>query len=337
MTEQTTSPRKHRAATLTDRYVHAATRRLGDDQRDDVALELRAGIADRVEALREERPDLDATEAERAALVELGDPDALSASYTGALQHLIGPELFPAWSRVLRAVLVTVVPLVTAVVMAIDAFGGEPLLSIAGHGAWMALTLVVHIGFWVTLSFAIVERSASPEVTTEAMGVAPWTPDSLPQLPRGPRGAIGETITNVVWLAILALLLIWQQVAPMVRIDGEQLPVIDPDLWSFWMPLVLLTLVAEAAFEIVKYLAGATWTVGFAALNTLTGLLFAAPVVWLASEERLLNPAFVEAMRDHVGGFDAGTVHTVTLVVALGIWLWDTVDGWTKASRTLRG
>lgn len=319
--------------TLTDRYVHAATRRLADDQRDDVAMELRAGIADRIEALRAENPILDEEAAEHAALVELGDPDALSASYAGTPQQLIGPELFPAWSRVMRAVLVTVVPLVTVILMTIDAFSGESIGSIAGHGAWMAMALVVHISFWITLSFVIVERSSEGGLTQKSLGIAPWTPESLPEPPRGPRGSLGETLTNVAWLAILGVLLVWQQVAPMVRIDGERLPVINPDLWSFWMPLVLVTLVAEIAFEAAKYLAGARWTVGFAALNTVTGLLFAAPVAWLAYQERLLNPAFVEAMQEHVGAMDASTVHTVTLVVILGIWLWDSVDGWLKASR----
>ena len=58
---------------LTERYVHAATRRLGDDQRDDVAMELRAGVADRVDSLRADDPTLTQGQAEYAALVELGD------------------------------------------------------------------------------------------------------------------------------------------------------------------------------------------------------------------------------------------------------------------------
>lgn len=319
--------------TLTDRYVHAATRRLGEDQRDDVALELRAGIADRIEALRAGNPILDEESAEHAALVELGDPDALSASYAGTPQQLIGPELYPAWSRVMRAVLVTVVPLVTAILMAIDAFSGESIGSIAGHGAWMAVALVVHISFWITLSFVIVERSSEGGLTQESLGITPWKPESLPEPPQGPRGSLGEALTNVAWLAILGILLVWQQVAPMVRIDGERLPVIDPDLWSFWMPLVLVALGCEMAFEAAKYRAGAGWTPGFAALNTVTGLVFAAPIVWLASQDRLLNPALVQAMNDEGFRFDSSTVHTAILVAALGIWLWDTVDGWRKAGR----
>ncbi|QCX28361.1 hypothetical protein [Nocardioides jishulii] len=319
--------------TLTDRYVHAATRRLGEDQRDDVALELRAGIADRVEALRAENPILDEESAEHAALVELGDPDALSASYAGTPQQLIGPELFPAWSRVMRAVLVTVVPIVTVILMAIDAFAGESIGSIAGHGAWMAVALVVHISFWITLSFVVVERSSEGGLTQESLGITPWKPESLPEPPLGPRGSLGETLTNIAWLAILGILLIWQQVAPTVRIDGERLPVIDPDLWSFWMPLVLVTLACEIAFEAAKYRAGAGWTPGFAALNTVTGLLFAAPIAWLASQDRLLNPALVQALTEEGVTFDASIVHAAILAAALGIWIWDTIDGWRKVGR----
>ena len=31
-------------------------------------------------------------------------------------------------------------------------------------------------------------------------------------------------------------------------------------------------------------------------------------------------------------GFDPGTVHTVVLVSALGIWLWDTFEGWWRTT-----
>lgn len=321
------------APTLTDRYVHAATRRLSDDQRTDVALELRASIEDGIEA-RMEADDLLARElAEHLTISELGDPDRLSAQYTGAVQHLVGPDLYPTYARVLRTLLITVAPIAVLVIFVIDLVEGDHFGSAIGQAAWVTLTMVVQISFWTTLAFAITERASDPGTSRSALGLEPWTPDDLPEIPHASRASLGECVTNVVWLAILGGLILWQHFRSPVDADGERIPVLDPDLWSFWIPLILSTLALEAAFEAVKYRAGGTWTTRFAALNTVTGAAFAAPVIWLASQDRLLNPALTAHVQEHWAGFDPGTAHTIVLVSALAIWALDTYDGWSKALR----
>ena len=320
---------------LTDRYLHAATRRLPDDQRDDVALELRASIEDRVEARLAADPALTRADAEHQALVELGDPDRLSAGYTGSLQHLVGPELYPTYVRTLRTALLTVVPTVTVVTTVADAFGDTSSGGLVGHAAWMAVSLFVQVSFWTTVAFVVAERASDPAHVTESLGIPEWTPERLPNVPLRPRAALGEMVTNIVWLAILGGLLVAQQVVPFVRAGDERVPVFDPTLWSTWLPLVLVALALEALFEVVKYRAGGTWTPRFAALNTVTGAVFAAPLAWLAYDERLLNPAFVTRAQESWPGFDPGVVHTIILLSVVAIWLWDTFDGWRKALRPL--
>lgn len=329
---QTTDPTKvpHRGAqdTLTERYVHAATRRLGEDQRDDVALELRSDVADRVDSMRADDPTLTQEQAEHAALVELGDPDALAASYAGTRQQLIGPEHFPAYVRTLKAITVVAVPSAVVAIAVIDSLTGQGPLETLGRAAWIGFSMVVHIAFWVTLTFAIVERSDA--VSAADLGAEAWRPEQLPEVPRAPRGALGETCTNLVWLGILGGLLVWQQVTPFVSDGEERLPVLDPDLWSFWLPLVLATLLLEAGFEVVKYRAGGTWTTAFAIVNMVTAATVAAPVIWLAHREMLLNPDFVTHAQTGWPEFDPGVAHAVVLVSAVAIWAWDTVDGWRR-------
>ncbi|WP_110182869.1 permease prefix domain 1-containing protein [Nocardioides solisilvae] len=315
---------------LTDRYVHAATRTLPEEQRADVARELEAGIADRVDAVLAERPDLGPTEAERRALVELGDPDRLAAGYAGSPLHLVGPALYPAYVRTLKGVTVVAVPTATAALAVIEALDGAGWGGVLGRAAWMAFTLTVQIAFWVTLAFAVVERSDAPARQAEGLGVGEWDPDSLPAVPAD-RASLGEAVFNVVWLGLLAAAIGWQHLSSPLWRDGERVPVLDPDLWSFWLPLVLVLLVVEAAFEVVKHAAGRGWTRGFAAANTALGALFAAPVVLLAAEGRLLNPTAVAEIQEGWSGFDPGTVHTVVLLAAVGIWVWDSVEGWRRA------
>ena len=150
-------------ATLTDRYVHAATRSLPEDQRADVADELRGSIGDRVEALIHEQPGMDVYDAEYVAVEELGDPDRLSAGYSGKRLQLIGPELYPSYVRVLKSVLVVSVPSVTLVVAVVGALAGESVGGVIGGAAWMAFTVAVQICFWITLAFALTERGKTSE------------------------------------------------------------------------------------------------------------------------------------------------------------------------------
>lgn len=326
-----TASRRDGRASLTERYLHAATRRLPEDQRADVAEELRASITDRVESLRAERNQAP-EDAERLALEELGDPDRLAAGYTGKRLGLIGPELYPQYVRVQKAVLVTVVPIVAVVVALAEAFEGGSFGAILGRAAWMAFSVALHVAFWVTLTFAIVERSDTERERLERSVGADWSPDQLPDLPRAPRASLGETCTNLVWLGFIATAIVWQQLGSPLG-DDVSVPVLDPDLWSFWLPLVLALLAVEAAFEVVKHRAGGTWTIPFATVNTVLGAIFAAPVVHLAATDQLLNPAAVTEIQQGWETFDPGVAHTVILVSVLVIWAWDSVDGWRKALR----
>ena len=316
--------------TLAERYVHAATRRLPEDQRADVAEELRASIADRADALVEGRPGISREEAEHAALVELGDPARLAADYSGQVNHLIGAEVYPAWLQSMKAVMVVAVPCATVGVAVARALTGASFGGVVGGAAWTAFTVTVHVAFWITLAFAIVERSgAAADVRRSVDGA--WEPGDLPELPRTDRGSVPDLVTNLVWLALVGSAVVWQQVRSPIRDDGgERLPLLDPDLWSSWLPLVLALLVVEAGYEVVRYRAGG-WSPRLAAANVVLGAAFAAPLVYLAATERLLNPEAVAVIREDWSGFDGGTVSIVVLISVLVVWLWDGVDGWRKA------
>src|SRR5690606_23087307 len=90
----------------------------------EVRDELRASIADAVDARTEQGEPLEA--AERAVLSELGDPSILAAGYADRPLHLIGPKYFLTWWRLLK-VLVAIVPAC--------AFGGVVIAqALAGGG-----------------------------------------------------------------------------------------------------------------------------------------------------------------------------------------------------------
>ena len=161
LTTSITETRNDHASTLTDRYVWAVLRSLPEAQRADIDRELRATIADTVDAKIESgsKP----ADAEREALIELGDPYKLAWGYADRPLHLIGPALFPDYIRLLRVLYFIVLPIVVVVVflslLLAKSLEGESPWGAFGPIWPIAIGVAVHMGFWTTLVFAVLERT----------------------------------------------------------------------------------------------------------------------------------------------------------------------------------
>ncbi|HEY6800873.1 MAG TPA: permease prefix domain 1-containing protein, partial [Agromyces sp.] len=303
--------------TLTDRYVWAAARSVPESQRDEFGRELRERIGDAVDAHVERGSE--PADAEHAALVELGDPAVLAASYVDRPLQLIGPRYFLMWWRLLKLLLVIVVPIAAAGVLIGQLVAGGDVGDMVGTTVATTISVAVHLGFWTTLVFALLERNAG-----SSMPLAQWTPEQLPQPRDDARaGRLGDFIASVVFLALFAGALVWQQFG-VIWIDGERqpIPVLDPALWSFWIPYFLVLILLEIAFAVVIYLRG--WTFPLAAVNLLLNVAFTVPAVWLFLSGQLFDAEFVELIRWPWGDDTASTaVAAFSVVVVIGIAIWD--------------
>ncbi|MER2136155.1 MAG: permease prefix domain 1-containing protein [Arthrobacter sp.] len=316
-------------STLTDRYVFAALRSIPEGQRGDIERELRGSITDDVEARVESGQS--PVEAETAVLTELGDPARLAAQYTGRELYLIGPDLFLDWWRLLKtlAIIITPIAFVGTVFVRMAVAPGEPAGAF-GSAIGTAISVLVHVGFWVTLAFAIIQFNGTRR---KDLGLQPWSPAMLPQVPRKSQVSLGDTIAAVVLLAFFIGLLLWQRVGSLLYLGGEPVVVLQEDLWSFWLPYVIVLLVIEAGFAVVLYLAG-RWTYAFAAVNTVLALAFMLPVLWLLATDQVFDWAFLANVD---WGTDASTwIAGITAAVVLLIGLWDIGDGFVKAWKSGR-
>jgi hypothetical protein len=300
---------------LTDRYVWAVLRTVPARQRDELAPEIRALVADAVEA--REAAGVPPTEAERAALIELGDPDLLAARYTDRPMALIGPRLFPEWRRLLTLLLPIVVPIATAVTVVAAAIGGQTPTELVGVGVTTAFNVAIQLVFWFTLVFALIERAGSHGIETGA-----WTPDRLPDLPTPSRPGLAETIVVVVSIAIGLGLMAWQQLARPIVVDGAGYPLLNPALWSFWLPWFAGLLVIEAVLAVVLWRAGGyTWTL--ACVNLVLGLATVIPACKLLQDGTLFDPGLTAAV--NAQGFGP-TLAPVGLVLAVVMVISQTTD-----------
>lgn len=316
--------------TLTDRYVGAVLRAAPVAQRTDLDLEVRGLIADAIEARIAADPGATGDDAatERAALIELGDPAALAARYTDRTQYLIGPALFPVWRRLLSVLLPILVPIIGLIVLAASLYGGATVGSAIVSGGMAAFGVGLQTVFWVTLVFAVIERTTG----TTGVAVDGWSLDDLPDLPA--TGGIGviEFGATIVANAFVVAGLLWVQLQPPIVIDGSALPLFDPALWSFWLPWFLVVTVGEILFTVALFVRG-RWTWSMAVINAALGAAFAIPLVYLIQNDLLLNPALVDAVTATSGSAWLAVTGTVTAVVVALIVGWDAIDGARKARR----
>ncbi len=311
---------------LTDRYLTATLRSVPAPRREEIATELRASIADMIDGRTADGHD--AATAEREVLNELGDPAQLAARYADRRLQLIGPAYYLAWQRLLIVLLSTIPAIVGVVVGVVTATTSDNPGNAIGAAVSTAFNVAVQIAFWVTAVFAVMERLGTQ------LNLPEWNVDQLPDEPVERVISLTDACSAIVFLVLTIAFLPWQQFQSVISSDGGRLPILDPALWTSWIPVFLAVLVASIGLEIAKYRAR-RWTWSLVAVNAALNLAFAVPAIWLLLNDRLLNPDFVARfawLRD--GGLDIVARISVTAIILISIW--DVIDSVIKARRAAR-
>jgi hypothetical protein len=310
--------------TLTDRYVWAAARTLPEAQRAEFERELRERIGDQIDALVDHGRS--PSDAERSVLHDLGDPAALAAGYVDRPLHLIGPRYFLTWWRLMKLMYTLVLPLAAGAIVLAQLLTEASIGEVIGNSVATILAIAVHLGFWITLAFAVIERM--PNTTLPTL----WETEMLPPLPDLRRSSrLGELIASAFFLVLLAVGIVWQQFASIYTdASGDPIPLLDPALWSSWLPYFLGLLAFEVLFAVAVYVWGWNWWL--AASNLVLNVAFVVPALWLFMTGRLFNDAYLDA-----AGWPWGEASTiiVTIIVAVVVASssWDVIDGVIKTAR----
>src|SRR5699024_5650275 len=229
---------------LTERYIRATISGLPAAAQEDVRAELTTLIMDATEA-RIDRGEEPAS-AERAALTELGDPAILTAEYADRPLHLIGPRHYLAWRRLLRLLLWIVPACAVAGVAIGQALVQAPLGTVIGQAIAVGIGAVVHVSFWVTVVFMILERTGTETGTA-------WDLDQLPAQDSRTTSR-SDAIASVAFAGVGIGAVLWDQLRGLIRIDGERLPLLNPELWPAWSIAMLGLLLLEAVLAVVVVL-----------------------------------------------------------------------------------
>lgn len=314
--------------TLTDRYTWGVLRAVPEARRSELEPEIRALIADAIEARAAGSPT-DAAAAERAALTELGDPEVLASRYTGRSLHLIGPGYFLEFRRLLVLLVSIVVPVVTLAVVFGGFIAGTGVTEALASGVSAGFTVGVQLAFWVTLVFALVERYGAGR----GEPILAWTPDRLPSLPSPSRLGARETVAAVVSSVVVILVLAW---GPPFIVQGHSVPFFDPALRATWFPWLIAVAVARIVFTLIVYASG-RWTWPTAAVNAALDAAFALPLLWLLQTGQLLSPETVAEMESIGAAAAIGPTTAVVMVTIVAFTGWDALDGLLRARRASKG
>lgn len=293
---------------LTDRYVAAVLRSTPTRQREEIERELRASIADALEA-----------QSETEVLAALGDPTRLAANYADRPLHLIGPAVYLDYRRVLTILLSSAVPLIF-VAAGVASFQSEAgLVGALVSAAQTAVLVAMHILIWTTVVFAVIDRTFAM-VGRRSAG---WNPASLPELPARRidiASIIGGSIASTV---IAAVLIVLQAAGP---------GLISPPLWdSGALLLVVIFAAASIAFDVIGYYIG--WGFPQALSNALLSAIFVATVVGVARGGELLNPTFFEGVGWPEGAGPDGVVTWIVIIVVVLLSVTNAADGFTRAAK----
>jgi len=106
-------------------------------------------------------------------------------------------------------------------------------------------------------------------------------------------------------------------VSPFSDASGAAIPILNPALWSTWIPILIALTVTWMAVEFFKLVRGA-WSVPIAVAITFVTVAITGLQVYLLGTGQLFNPAFLEKI-GATGWLAAGSP-LVLILVALNVF-----------------
>jgi len=305
---------------MIERYIYEVTRRVPQEMREDITMELQALIED----MREEE-DCSVEE----VLKKLGDPAEFAKKYNDSPNYLIGPEYYDNYIWVIKIALfgIAISAVVSAIMQGItgatDLVGFfsnfiAELLNTAINGTYSVVGIVTII--FGVMEWKKVKVSIKPEtnwkvddLTKNVANVKTWTPSSLPPIP-DKRAVIdrGESVFSIIFITVFVALLIFApQLFGAFHYDGGKVTsiasVFNMNEWDRILPLLVVSLLVGMVDEIIRLVSGYYCKVVMYSSIICSGFQLITSVI-LLKVFPILNPSFAEEIKQATGrtGFSEG-------------------------------
>lgn len=218
--------------------------------------------------------------------------------WTDKQDYLIGPRMFGTYWLVLKIVVIVAVA-GTILGNLIDwIVNGKEMLNWLGTTIFTALNAAIGAFGWITLVFAILERTHKEELVEEIKTEFESDHTNRPQSPRTPgqfstAGSIAGIIFTIIFMIFINSFI--QLLGAIHTIsDGtfRIVPIIDVDVFRAYLPYINGILVLQLLF-ITSQLVLKKWTYGMAAMNLVINALSLLLVLAILGDTNIINPDFI--------------------------------------------
>ncbi|MFZ2372650.1 MAG: hypothetical protein WAV96_07725, partial [Trichococcus flocculiformis] len=222
---------------LQERYIAAGLKHIPLAEKEEVEKAMRRIIAERLQ----ERGD-PSEETEREVLRGLGSPRLLAEKQLKEPPHLIGPELYGTYMLIVKIVM-TVAVIGTLIGNTVDFIvNGETILRYIAQSFAAAIGVAIGAFGWVTLVFAIMERTAKQKILTEIQ--EDWSLADLPEkeVPQKPFNKVGVIIGIIFTVLFIILVNQYSQLLGFYyTLDGsiqEMIPMLNQEVFRSYLPYI---------------------------------------------------------------------------------------------------
>ena len=317
---------------LQERYIAAGLKHIPLAEKEEVEKAMRRIIAERLQ----ERGD-PSEETEREVLRGLGSPRLLAEKQLKEPPHLIGPELYGTYMLIVKIVM-TVAVIGTLIGNTVDFIvNGETILRYIAQSFAAAIGVAIGAFGWVTLVFAIMERTAKQKILTEIQ--EDWSLADLPEkeVPQKPFNKVGVIIGIIFTVLFIILVNQYSQLLGFYyTLDGsiqEMIPVLNQEVFRSYLPYINAMLVLQLLFSASK-LVFRKWTYPVATANLILNVLSFVLLWFILQDTAILNPELVTKIGEAADGQRVlNTAFNSIKAVFLFIFLLDSFEGFHDAYK----
>ena len=317
---------------LQERYIAAGLKHIPPTEKDGVEKAMRRIIAERLQ----ERGNA-SEETEREVLRGLGSPRILAEKQLREPPHLVGPELYGTYFLIVKIVMIVAV-IGTLIGNTVDFIVNDvELLRYFAISFATAISAVIGAFGWVTLVFAIMEKTAKQKILTEIQ--EDWSLADLPEKekPQKPFSRVGVIIGIIFTVLFIILVNQYSQLLGFYyTLDGsiqEMIPMLNQEVFRSYLPYINGMLVLQLLFSASK-LVFRKWTYPVATANLILNVLSFVLLWFILQDTAILNPELVTKIGEATDGQRVlNTAFNSIKAVFLFIFLLDSFEGFHDAYK----
>lgn len=317
---------------LQERYIAAGLKHIPPTEKDGVEKAMRRIIAERLQ----ERGNA-SEETEREVLRGLGSPRILAEKQLREPPHLVGPELYGTYFLIVKIVMIVAV-IGTLIGNTVDFIVNDvELLRYFAISFATAISAAIGAFGWVTLVFAIMEKTAKQKILTEIQ--EDWSLADLPEKekPQKPFSRVGVIIGIIFTVLFIILVNQYSQLLGFYyTLDGsiqEMIPMLNQEVFRSYLPYINGMLVLQLLFSASK-LVFRKWTYPIATANLILNVLSFVLLWFILQDTAILNPELVTKIGEATDGQRVlNTAFNSIKAVFLFIFLLDSFEGFHDAYK----